>query len=801
MPIRLLGLIFFLLICRQTTRAQDNPSSIPFTGYVRDAASGEPIQGVNVFVIDNRKGVMTGKDGFFVIPLAAGTYSVRFTHLGYRPITVSIPIKERVVQDIRLESDARDLEELLVSTEAADRNVRKVELGVTRLNIKSIRQIPAFMGEVDVVRSLLLLPGVTSVGEGAPGFNVRGGNTDQNLILVDDAPVFNPSHLMGFFSAFNPDAVRDVMLHRGGIAPGYGGRASSVLDVRLKEPETERWTLNGGIGLISSRLTVEGPVVKNKLSALAAFRGSFNDFLFKLGPKNLRDTKANFYDGTLKAKFQPNERQTFTYTGYLSHDVFKLASDSLASVEVNASSTQYTYKTLNHTLKWNYSISEKLNLSTAAIWSQYRPESSSPDSSNAFRLTSRVEHRQLRTDLTFVQNEKHSLQGGLSIIDYRLEPNSLVPGPYSSVLPKLLPTERAYELAAYVQDEWKLAEAVSVLGGLRFSELINRGPGDVRTFAENQPFSPNSIVSVRTYGAGEVSHRTGGLEPRLALRFTLSEGQSIKAGYNRMRQYIHQITNTTAALPISRWKLSDRYLKPQIADQWSLGYFRNTADNAYELTAEVYYKILQNAIDFKDGADVLLSEVVEAEVLQGRGTAYGLETQLRRNKGRLTGWVSYTYSRTLLTLNGRFPEERINGGRAYPANFDKPHAMNASLNYRPNVRVAVSFNYTYSTGRPMTQPYGKAVVGGVPLPIFLDRNQQRIPDYHRLDFSAQFDRDLSIKKTKRWQGSWIFSVYNVYGHRNAYSVFFRLDPRSFKDAYKLSVFGAAFPSLTYNFKY
>ena len=604
---------------------------------------------------------------------------------------------------------------------------------------------------------------------------------------------------MGFFSVFNPDVVRDVTLNRGGVAAAYGGRASSVLDVKIREPNTEKWGVNGGIGLVSSRLGVEGPIVKNKLSVLVAGRASFNDFLFKLAPPNLRGTRANFYDLTTKLKYQPSEQHTVTLTGYHSTDVFKLASDSLSSQEINASSTQFGYQTSNAVLRWNYFVSRQLNVATAVILSRYRADLSSPDSANAFRLRSGVGHRQLKSDVTYTPNESHQAQAGLSVIDYVVQPNTRTPGPFSNVLPVDLTRERAYELAVYAQDEWKLNTTVSVLIGLRYSALLNRGPATVRTYAEGRSRQDETVTSTQTYNGGSVYHVAGGLEPRLSVRWSVGEGQSVKAGYSRLRQYIQQVTNTTAALPTSRWHLSDPYTQPQIADQWSLGYFRNTADNALEASGEVYYKAITNAIDYRDGAELQLAEAVETQLVQGRGRAYGFEALLRKNRGFWTGFVAYTFARTFLTMHSPYAEERVNGGRAYPANYDKPHTLNALAVYRPTAWFNLSLNFTYSTGRPITQPSARARINGVYVPIYLDRNQQRIPDYHRLDFSMTFEQN-PVKK-KRNQSSWVFAIYNVYARKNAYSIYYRLDNRADKDAYKLAIFGTAFPSLTYNFNF
>ncbi|GAB3769149.1 TonB-dependent receptor [Spirosoma horti] len=800
LPLLLLSL--FVLngaMAQQKNSPAVSPATFSATGYVRDAKTGKPIQGVNIVVLNVSKGYVTAKDGFYIVQLPPGNYVLRFSHVGYRSKQDTISLQKTLFREVTMEDDAKDLEEVVVTSETPDRNVRKVEIGVSQLTIRSIRRIPPLMGEVDIVRSLLLLPGVTTVGEGAPGFNVRGGSADQNLILFDEAPVFNSSHLMGFFSVFNPDVVRDVTLNRGGVAAAYGGRASSVLDVKIKEPDADKWSINGGIGIISSRLGVEGPIIKKKLSFLVAARASFNDFLFKLAPPNLKGTQANFYDLTSKLKYQPNEKNTITLTGYLSKDIFKLASDSLSGEEINASSTRFNYQTMNAVLRWNYFMSKQVNLATSVILSRYQANLSSPDSSNAFELKSGVWHRQLKSDLTYTPNEVHQWQAGVSAIAYQIQPNTRIPGVYSNVLPVDLAREQAYELAAYVQDEWKVNPAVAIIAGLRYSELLNRGPATVRTYQENGPRQDETVASQQTYGSGKIYNSVGGLEPRLAVRWSVSEGKAIKAGYSRLRQYIQQVTNTTAALPTSRWHLSDMYTKPVIADQWSLGYFSNTADNAIEASGEVYYKTLTNAIDYRDGAELQLAEAVETQIVQGSGRAYGFEGLLRKNKGRWTGFMSYTYARTFLTMNSLYPSERVNNGNPYPANYDKPHTFNVLATHRPTPWFSMSLNFTYSTGRPTTQPSAIAQVAGISIPIYLDRNQQRVPDYHRLDFSMTFEQNPL--KHKKNQSSWVFSIYNVYAHKNAYSIFYKLSPASASDAYKLSIFGTAFPSLTYNFKF
>ncbi|GAB3166174.1 hypothetical protein GCM10027291_11180 [Telluribacter humicola] len=774
-----------------------------FMGTVTNASSGQPISNANVFVMETRKGVQTDRDGFFLITLKPGTYNIKVSYLGFKPLLREVVLKQGENRfTFQLEEDTRLLDEVTVTTGKPEENVQKVEIGASRLNIRSIQRIPAFMGEVDVMRSLLMLPGVTTVGEGTSGINVRGGSIDQNLVLMDDAPLFNTSHLFGFFSVFNQDAVRDVTLNRGGISSQYGGRASSVLDVRLKYPNSEKFTGSGGIGLVASRLALEGPIVNGKLSTLLAVRASFNDFLFKLGPASLRGTKANFYDITNKWYWKISERDELTLTGYYSDDNFKIPSDSLSNVEVNASSSLYGYRTRSGTLRWQHTLRDDETLEAVGVLSKYTASISIPDSSNALDLESGIMYANARVQYTNRSGERHKFLMGVSAISYGIQPNTLTPGPFSNVLPVDLERERAAEAALYLEDEWKLTEQMSVVAGLRYSHFLRLGNASVYRYSPDLPRSEDAVTEIEQYAAGEVVKSYGGFEPRLALRWTLNPATSVKMGYNRMIQYLHLISNTTSALPTARWATSSPYLRPQVADQVSIGLFRNLKNDTYETSAEVYYKKLQNAVDYKDGADIILNPALETAVLQGHGRAYGLEMMAKKNTGFWTGWVSYTYARTFLQIQGDFPEERINRGRWYPANYDRPHTLNAMAVYRPNVTTTLSFNFTFSSGRPGTFPKGRYVlyeptIFGANVPIYTDRNQGRIPNYHRLDFSITFDEHPD----RRWKGSWVFSIYNVYAHKNAFSVFYSIKPYSLASAYKLSIFGTIFPSLTYNFRF
>lgn len=796
--VRCLELLLLLFVGSVfTTQAQQTAHAL--AGYVRDAKTNAPLSGVTVFIQETRRGVTTDRDGYYILSLPAGKYTILYTSVGYlrqtKPVTLP---PSQLNANVLLAVDTKLLDEVTVKTEAADRNVKKVELGVNQLPIRNIKRMPALMGEVDVVRSLLLLPGVTTVGEGATGINVRGGSVDQNLVLLDDAPIYNSSHLMGFFSVFNPDAVRDVTLQKGSLPARYGGRISSVLDVRTKEPDLERLTVSGGIGLVSSRLGVEGPIGSRKLTFLADARLSANSFLFKLGPANVRDTRATFYDVTAKVKYLPNEKNTLWVSGYTSSDDIRFPSDSLISIDVRSSRTDFDYQTTNATFKWTHAFSDRFSLVTTGVLANYRAALSTPDPGNAFRLQSALLTTIGKLEADYKQ-DRHRVATGVTATHYNLSPNTLTPGPVSNQLPLTLPTEQALEAAVYAEDEFTLTEKLSVIGGLRYTQFLNLGPSTVQTYNAEGPRLPDNVISQVSFGRGAVAKTYGGLEPRLALRWAPQADRSVKLSYTRMRQFLHLITNTQAALPTSRWKLSDANIRPQVADQVSAGYFQNFTNNTYEVSGEVYYRAVADAIDYRDGAKILLNPTPETELLQGRGRAYGAEFMVKKNSGFLTGWASYAYARSQLLLNGPYAGEQVNNGRWFPANFDKPHQVNVVAIYRPSLTFNASFNFTYSTGRPVTAPYAKARVNGVLVPIYLDRNQQRIPDYHRLDASLTWEKHPD--KPGRFWYSWVFSVYNLYGRKNAYSVFYKLRSNARSDAYKLAIFGAPIPSLTYNFKF
>jgi hypothetical protein len=791
-------IIFMLLSLGGYSQSGNKKQYTSFTGTVIDSLDRKPIESVAV-KIDNQGRIYPSRWKFSSL-VPYGEYTVTISMIGYRTFRRRITFKKAELRlDISLLNIAKELDEVVVSTQGATKNVDRTLLGVTPMSMKTIKKIPAIMGEVDVLRGIQMLPGVTSVGEAANGVNIRGGTTDQTLILLDDTPIFNPTHLFGLFSVFTPDAVSGVELYKGGIPARFGGRTASVLDVTLQNPSLTQTKLSGGISLVSNRLSIETPLIKNKLSMLVSTRGSFNDFLFQLGSERLKNIRANFYDIATKFFFQPNQKNTFTFSGYFSKDFFQ--TDLLGTVNnINATSTQYDYKSLNASLKWFHLFSSQLDWQTSAIYTNYQPKTMLPqlNSSNTVDITSAILYRQLKSELHYNPNEKHKLTGGISSIWYKISPGNLVPNASTSVNPITIPDENSIEAGIYGEDEMTVNAKLSVSFGLRYAQYWAMGAGTVRRYQSGVPLSDFTVTDSTKYGSGQVIASYGGLEPRISAKYSLTNSSSLKFGYNFIRQYLQVVSNTTTPLPTSRWATSNDYIRPQSSHLFSLGYFKNFKDNIYEFSMEGYYRRNENVLDYKPGADFILKPNLETQVLQGKGMAYGLEVMLSKKKGDLTGWLGYTYSRSLnqIKQSDRY-EEQVNGGKWYPNNFDRPHSFNASLIIGQGAHHEFGFTMVYNTGRPFTVPTGIVVFDGVTYPFYQDRNNARISDYHRLDFSWTI-RNPSMRK-RRWEGSWTFTVYNLYGRKNAYSVYLRTEAGI--KAYQLTIFGSPIPSLTYNFHF
>ncbi|MBC7923469.1 MAG: TonB-dependent receptor [Ferruginibacter sp.] len=781
----LLGVWFGLAFQQAPAQPKTGGGKVTVNGYVRDAASGEALIGATVFVKELATGTATNGYGFYSLTLPPGDYLLTYRYLGYESLSNPLALTGNLTRDVNLSDQRVQMKEVVIAADKPDDNVKSTDMSVNKLDIRTIRMMPALLGEVDVVRSIQLLPGVSTVGEGASGFNVRGGGVDQNLILLDEAPVYNSSHLFGFFSVFNPDAVKDIKLLKGGIPAQYGGRLSSLLDVRMKEGNSKRLTASGGIGTVSSRLTVEAPLVKDKSSFIVAARRSYADLLLKVNPEQANN-QAYFYDLSAKVNYTINENNKVYASGYFGKDVFKFG-DEFRTDWGNATAT----------VRWNHLFSKRLFANFTGIYSNYDYRLGVPTGSEGFDWKSNIVNYSTKADFTYYLNPKNTINFGASAILYRFQPAKITPlGGNSIFIPRVLNPQRATEYALYLDDEQVLSSRLSVQYGLRLSMFDYLGAATVYDYVGPDGFR-KTPANPRTFGKNESVRRYANLEPRASARYTLTETSSLKASYHRMAQYIHLISNTTAASPLDVWSPSTSNIRPEIADQVALGYFRNFRDDAYEFSVETFYKTMSNQVDYINGADLLLNDNLEGELLYGQGRAYGAEFYLKKNAGKLTGWVSYTLSRSERQING------INLGRWYPNKYDKTHNLAVVGLYALNERWTLSGNFAYGTGVATTFPNGRYEQGGVVVPHNTtdSRNNYRVPAYHRVDVAATLQGRK--KAGRRWESNWVFSVYNLYARRNAFTVYFRQneDNPNRTEAVRLSVLGTVLPSVTYNFNF
>ena len=770
-------------------KVMENPGQqeVTISGFIREGGNDEALIGAGVYVNELKTGVTTNINGFYSLRLPVGKYTLTAGFIGYDEKSQAVEVLSNGNLSFSLYKETVELEEVTITAEAKDENIKGVLAGKEKLSIEAIKGMPAFLGEIDVVKSIITLPGVSTVGEGAAGFNVRGGSVDQNLLLLDDAMVFNASHLFGFFSAFNADFVRDVTLYKGGGPPNFGGRVSSILNVSLRNGNRQEFHGQGGLGLVSSRLVVEGPIVKDKTAFIIGGRSSYSDWILgRIQNVDLQESSAQFYDANAKLTHDFSDKDKLILSSYISNDRFKFAGDTI-----------YQWRTINTSLKWNHIFNEKLLASFGAIYGTFKNKTFDDQDFDAFTLDSEITSANLKLDFNYIPDRKHKVDFGASIIRYEFNPGVFVPGEQNTnEVPLTLKQEQSYESGIYVKDEFMISPRLTIMYGLRYSMFHNVGPGNVFVYEPDLPREEETITDTMTFNNGELIRKYDGLEPRLSLRYSLDRRSSLKFSYYRTRQYIHLISNTTAIAPVDFWQTSNHHLQPQTGDQVSLGYFRNFKDDAIETSVEVYYKEVDNVLDYKEGSSILLNPTLEADLLSGKGRAYGLEVLLQKNKGRITGWIGYTYSRSELLFQSENEEERINLGEYYPANFDKPHDVTIVANFNASRRFKISTNFTYSTGRPITVPVSKYSYGNILSVLnYSERNQFRIPDYHRLDLS--FTLKPGHRKQNKLKGEWVFSVYNVYGRKNPYSVFFRQSGQAFR----LAVLGTVFPSVTYNFKF
>jgi hypothetical protein len=759
------------------------------SGYVKSAENGEPIIGASVFVENPLVGTATDPFGHFALTIPKGRHVLKIKSTGTKSVARQIMLYANGKLDIEVEEDVISLKEVVVESDREAR-VSSLQMSVEKLDIKTMKQMPLALGETDIMKVIQSLPGVQTVGEGTVGLNVRGGAASQNLILFNDATIYNPSHLFGFFSTFNPDVLKGVELFKGGIPADYGGRLSSVLDVRGREGNLKKFSATGGISPITARITLEGPIIKDRTSILIGFRSTYSDWIIRqLDSKQFKNSRASFYDVNLNFNHKFSDKDHLYITGYVSSDDFKLGSD-----------TTYAYKDNNASVKWKHMFSNKFYGVLTSGYSRYEYSiASGKDPLQAFSLNFSIQQLNAKADFSYLLNSKHTLQAGVSTIRYSLGQGNLKPsGDQSLVIAESIQNEQGQESAIYLGDNFEVSPRFSLYAGLRYSFYQYLGPKDVNTYQAGVSREEATITGSTSYGAATPIATYQAPEPRLSVRYGLTSTSSVKLSYNRMRQYLQVLSNTTTIAPTDLWKLSDSYVNPQTGDQVSLGYYRNLKGNTIEFSVEGYYKTIKNAVDFKGGAVLLLNNHVETEVVNADGKAYGVEFFLKKTAGKLNGWVSYTYSRSLLQTNNSLTSETVNNGNYCPSNYDKPHAFNFVGNYKVSRRLNFSLNMTYSTGRPITLPLGKYDLKGSTRVYYSDRNEYRIPDYFRTDISINVEGNHKIKKLAH--SSWTFAIYNLTGRANAFSVFFRSEGGKI-NAYKLSIFGRPIPTITYNFKF
>ncbi len=758
-------------------------------GYVRDTKTGEAIIGAAIYIDNPPIGVTTDQFGYYSFTLPRGRHVLKITSVGMKDTKRQVMLYSDGKLNIELQEFVPSLKTVTVISEKTS-NIKGLQMGVERLNIKTIRQVPVVFGEADVLRAVLALPGVTSVGEASTGFNVRGGSADQNLILFNDATIYNPSHFFGFFSAFNPDVVKDVELYKSSIPERYGGRLASVLDVTTRDGNKKKFSGAGGVGPLTARLTLEGPIGSDKTTFIVGGRSTYSDWLLRTIPNDdYKNSSASFYDVNARISHEINAKNNLYLTGYMSSDQFKLNSDTL-----------YKYRNKNINLKWKHNFNNKFFgvLTTGYDGYEYSV-SSQHNPVDAYKLSFDIHQINGRFDFTYAPNATHTIDFGLNSIYYKLHPGSYEPaGDKSLVVPDIVQGEQALENAIYLGDKYSVTAKFSIDGGIRYSMYNYLGPHDVYAYPPGLPRNEDNILDTISYPSGKNIKTYQGPEYRIALRYALTDNSSVKASFNTLRQYIHLLSNTTTISPTDIWKLSDPNIKPQSGEQVSLGYYQNFKSNTIETSIEVYYKNMHNYLDYKSGATLVLNHHIETDVLTTRGKAYGAELMIKKLSGKLNGWLSYTYSRTLLQQDDPIAGQTINNGDYYPANFDKPHNINFIGNYRINHRFSISLNVVYSTGRPITLPIAIYDLGGSQRVYYSDRNQYRIPDYFRTDLSMNIEGNHKIKKFKH--SSWTLGVYNITGRKNPYSIYFTEENGVVK-GYKFSIFGTAIPSITYNFKF
>ncbi len=764
-------------------------------GIISEQSSNETLIGVNVLFPEIGKGVVTNEYGFYSITLPGGTYKLQVSYLGFNDIIQEITLNDDKKLNFQLTEASEMLEEVVITENVEKVNIKTPQMSLNKLTAGTIKQIPVVLGEADVIKSIILLPGVTSGGEGASGFNVRGGAADQNLILLDEAIIFNSSHLFGFFSVFNPDAIKDIKLYKGGIPAKYGGRVSSVLDIYQKEGNSKKFHLNGGLGLVASRLLAEGPIIKDRGAFLVGGRASYAHLFLPLLDN---DNIAFFYDLNTKLNYKINDKNNIYLSGYFGRDVFSISE-----------SFRNTYGNTVVNLRWNHLFSDKLFSNLSLIYSDYFYGLELDFV--GFKWDSGIRNFNIKYDFKHYLSDHFQLNYGVNNIYYQFNPGEIRPNRSDSgIRREKLTNKFANEFGAYVDAEHKISDKLKLQYGLRLSNFRRLGQNGFNIYENDNPLLFNTelqiyqaadpIESIRSSKSSTLENFIN-LEPRISLAYAFNNHTSIKASYNRIAQYLHLLSNTSSPTPLDVWTPSGKYVKPQLLNQYAIGYFKNIKNNAYSIETEVFYKDIQNRIDYIDGAELIANNAIEQDILNGEARAYGLELLVRKNEGKFNGWLAYTLSKSEQRTPGRTPEEiGINNGRWYNTPFDKTHDISFNGSYELNDKWSFNTNYVLQTGQPTNFPTGQFEFQGLVIPIFEgDRNEQRLPTFHRMDISATMTPRKN--KNRKWQAEWVFSIYNLYNRKNAASISFSQNTETrVNEAVRTSIFGIV-PAVTYNFKF
>lgn len=784
-------LVLLFMLFTAVLHAQDYTIS----GIVKEASNGETAFGASVFLKGTNIGAVTNEYGFYSITAPKGTYTLEVSYIGFSDISQDILIDKNKKLDFEITESSTQLDEVIINSEKSERiNIRSPQMSVSKIKVETIKKMPVVLGEVDIVKSIQMLPGVTNNGEASSGFNVRGGAVDQNLVLLDEAIIYNTSHLLGFFSVFNADAIKDVKLYKGGIPAKFGGRVSSVLDVRQKDGNSKDFSFTGGVGVISSRLAAEGPVFKDKGSFLIAGRSSYAHLFLKAAGE---ENAANFYDLNLKTNYRLNENNRLYLSGYFGRDAFNIGG-----------SFESSYGNASGNLRWNHTFNDKLFSNLSLIYSKYDYDLEL----NAFEFdwVSSIKNYNAKYDLTYYASDAFKLDFGANTIYYDFDPGAINPTTETSAInPLQLDKKKGFESGLYVNAEHKITHNLTAYYGLRYSAFSRLGGQSLVNYVDDKPVVYNELLDIyqagtpigeTEYAKGDVIESFGNLEPRMALSYQLNEDASVKAGYSRTAQYIHLLSNTQSVTPLDVWTPSGKYIKPQLSDQYALGYFRNFKNKTYSLEVEGYYKTVDNRIDYIDGSNLIGQNTIETEILNGEMRSYGMEFLLRKTRGDFTGWLAYTISKSeQRTLGGSAGGPGINNGNWYNSAHDRTHDISLTGSYRLNDKWVFGSNLVFQTGRPVTYPNGQYTYEGVSIASYADRNADRLPAYHRLDISTTYTPNR--RPDKRWKGEWVFGIYNVYNQQNAASISFGQNRETgVNEATRTAIFGIV-PSVSYNFKF